>query len=352
MRNWLWTLIILLVFLAFGTPHQANADPFIVGVSIPLTGDVASAGTAVSNGIVLAGERLPDVTRRVQFVFEDNRYEARQSITAFRSLVDTHHVRAIYNWGEPPLHAIAPLAEREEVPVLAMSLDPVPSEGKLFSLLSINPARDYASTLVPSLRSRGFKKFKIVAAEDPFISAMVDGFRSQLKGDESLSVVATVLPTETDFRSIVSQVSADTYDALGVYLMPGQVSTFFRQSETLGRQIPAFGTDCFEDTEEIRLAGPRMAGAVYAQIDVPEWFQKAYRQRFNSDSHVSFAYNAYVFAAASAQVAELGLKNPREIMDAYKAFEDSQLAVSRGTISESKGQSYWKFPLIVKRIAP
>lgn len=341
------TFSIFTTLLCSLTSAKASAAPLKIGVSAPLTGDLALDGEATRNGFILARETIPSVDQYASFVFQDNRYDPKLAISAFRHLVDIEGVDAIYSWGESPLHGIAPLAEREQIPVIAMSLDPAPAVGKAFTMLSINPARDYAATLVPQLRARGLKRFAIVATEDPFIRAMVDGFRSELRNDEVLVVLNTVLPTEMDFRALNTSVKNTSFDALGVYLLPGQVSAFLRQIRGLKDSPVIFGTDCFESTEEIKLAGPIMLGSLYAQIDVPPWFHRAYRKRFESDSHVSFAYNAFIFAKTAAELAQRSDVRGRLLADAfrYARVEDGAFVAA-----QEDELGYWKFPLIVKRV--
>ena len=66
--------------------RNVRAEPFTVGVAIPLTGDLAAYGAAVQNGFALSREDFPNST--VKIAFEDNRYDAKQSLSAYRALVD------------------------------------------------------------------------------------------------------------------------------------------------------------------------------------------------------------------------------------------------------------------------
>ncbi len=82
-------------------------------------------------------------------------------------------------------------------------------------------------------------------------------------------------------------------EALGVYLLSGQVGAFYRELSKQGVLVHTFGTDVFESRAEIQAAGRAMQGAVYPNLRVPEDFRERYRSTFAKDSQISYAYNAY-----------------------------------------------------------
>jgi ABC-type branched-subunit amino acid transport system substrate-binding protein len=277
-----------------------------VGVSLPLTGDLAEYGQAVKNAILLAQNTS---NAAVQYVFEDNQYDSQMALSAYRKLVTAEKVHMLFSWGEVPLAAIANLAEREEVPLLAMSIDPTPAMGKQYVLRTINPANEFAKVMLTHLRSSGFKKFAVVQAEDPFMSSMVSGLKASMEKGESLNVLAEFSPIEQDFRATISKLrGANTFDALGVYLISGQVSTFFKQLKSNNVQMPTFGTDCFEGQLEIQSAEGAMEGALSPNLVVPDSFRELYVKMYGNDTQLSYAYNAYetfgIISGLPALVAE------------------------------------------------
>jgi ABC-type branched-subunit amino acid transport system substrate-binding protein len=269
-----------------------QAEPFTIGVSAPLTGELAEYGEAVRNGFLLSSTEHADSPLR--FIFEDNKYDAKESLSSYRSLVTIQGVDLLFSWGETPLHAIAPLVERAGMPTVAMSVDAGPAQGKNSIIIAVNAPRQFAETVIADLRSRELKKICFVATEDPFLFALIDQFKLSISSDESINVVATVPPQDRDFRSLVTKLKGTSAcEALGVYLLSGQVGVFYRELAKQGLSLHTFGTDVFESREEIKAAGRAMHGAVYPNLYVPSEFRERYQSSFAKDSQISYAYNAY-----------------------------------------------------------
>jgi ABC-type branched-subunit amino acid transport system substrate-binding protein len=288
------TLKQLIISLLVSTP--VLAEPFTIGVSAPLTGELAEYGEAVRNGFMLSNSDRPDSP--VRFVFEDNKYSAKEALSAYRSLVTVKGVDLLFSWGETPLHAIAPLVQRAGTPTVAMSVDAMPAQGRSSILIAVNAPRQFAETVITDLRARELRKVCFVVTEDPFLFALIDQFKLAIEGDESVSVVATVQPDERDFRSLVTKLKGSSKcDALGVYLLSGQVGAFYRELSKQNLVIHTFGTDVFESRAEIEAAGSAMQGAVYPNLHVPSEFRSRYQTTFAKDSQISYAYNAYALGA-------------------------------------------------------
>jgi ABC-type branched-subunit amino acid transport system substrate-binding protein len=99
----------LFIFLSIITvaSSQSNAEDtkshdFTIGVSIPLTGDLAEYGSAVRNGIEFAKSRFHGEFEHIHLIFEDNRYDGKTSLTIFQKF-QARNVALIYSWGERSL---------------------------------------------------------------------------------------------------------------------------------------------------------------------------------------------------------------------------------------------------------
>lgn len=151
-------LALLLVFSPILSPagevFASDPEPIVlkIGASIPLTGDLADYGAAIRNGFKLAESKFPERFKHLQIAFEDNRYSAQEAITVFRKLTLNHQMDLIYSWGEAPFSATAPLAEKERIPLLALSIDETPALGKRYSLRVGNSPEELLTPLLEVLR--------------------------------------------------------------------------------------------------------------------------------------------------------------------------------------------------------
>lgn len=329
-----------------------SEDPKI-GVLVPLTGPLAEFGIAVKNGFELAQLEHPERFAKLGFVFEDSRYDAKTSITALSKLAWRRDISLVYNWGTATGEALAPVAEAREIALITNSQTPSLSENREYVLRFVNPAEDFSKALLKSLRQRGMKRIAVVKAELGYINELLEGVQRNLAMDETLEVVDTYSPEEQDFKSTITKLKAKDYDAVGVFLITGQISQFYRQAAAQNLSVPTFGSDFFESRAEIADAGPSIEGAFYSNVVVSDAFKTKYFERFGSDTHLTYASNAYDFALLSADL----FANFAPGESAAATLRRYQEVQSRdGTSGEFayketlQGDKYFTFPIGVKQI--
>jgi branched-chain amino acid transport system substrate-binding protein len=326
---------------------EAHGEPLRIGVSVPLTGDLAEYGVAVQRGFELAAAEAGGKT--LEWSYEDNKYDGAQGILAYRRLRDSHKADLLFSWGEAPLHAIAPIAEREGMPTIAMSVDTVPVEGKKWTVLSVNPPSDFISTLYASLKEKSFSRMGFVVSDDPFTRGMYEEFLKAVRPPVATTLVATVTPGERDFKSIALKLARADFDAVGVFLLSGQVSQIYKELGRTKFSAQTFGTDVFESPTEIKAAGARMQGALYANIRVPKEFEARYLARYASNSQIAFAYNAYVvgrWLATDFRAFSAGADPATLLSAVLRGPQGEPIGIRRS----EKGFSYLRFPIAVKKV--
>jgi ABC-type branched-subunit amino acid transport system substrate-binding protein len=342
--------ITLMLTLGVLSSH-VSAEPFTVGVALPLTGDLAAYGHAVRNGFTMSAAESP--SSKVQMRFEDNRYDARESLSAFRKLVDQQKVDLLFSWGETPLQSIAPLIERTGVPTLVMSLDPTPAYGKKWIVVTVNHPRDFIKVLRERLRKQGVHSVGFILTEDPFLQALYQEFAASALPDETVGLIGSVTPGDTDLRSLTLKASREKYDALGIYLLAGQIQRFYREAARIGFAPVTFGTDGFESREEVEASGKAMHGAIYPNLAVPEDFQRRYVATFHRNDQISFAYNAYIVglwihSTFGTPVGPSSIKPDRESV--RKALMAASFQGGATLMVSPQNSTHIAFPLVVREI--
>jgi ABC-type branched-subunit amino acid transport system substrate-binding protein len=332
-------------------PESTDPPSFKVGVSLPLTGDLAEYGAAVRNGIQLARSKFPNEFQRLSLDFEDNRYDAKTAL-AILSKFEGQKVDLVYSWGEVPFNAIAPVAEARQLALTAYSLDNSSARNSRFIVLTSNHPRSLTAPLMRALRDSGAKRIGIVKMEDPYINASITGLTANLLPGEELKIISTVLPGGMDTKPHALRVKSSSVDVLGVYLYPGQISSFYRNLSQLRVLIPTFGTDIFESRAEIRSAGQAMHGALYPNFEIPEWFEDEYRQRFKNDAQISYAYNGYAWAIITAHVFKSvsGKISSEDLIGRFKTVSSAEVGINFIPNKLPEGVFCYEFPAIVRRV--
>lgn len=290
----LWIAIIVVGVLPWSATAQHQAFKF--GISAPLSGVLAEYGAAVRNGVILAIADNPETLnpKAIEIIYEDSQWDPKTAIAAFNALKDIKKVSLIYNWGNPTSEAVAPVAEQYKVPLLAMSSDYAITKNKKYIIRTVPPAAAIGKMLAEHLRKKGYKRLGIVSAENSYVRGLYEGVKAEYtEQGESVDLIEQIALDQQDFKSLVVKIKNRPYDALGVFLISGQVSSFFKQSAVQGLHLPTFGADFFGSQTEINAAGESINGSVFPDLGVTKEFQARYLKRFGNDIQIAFAANAY-----------------------------------------------------------
>jgi branched-chain amino acid transport system substrate-binding protein len=268
-----------------------------IGIIAPLTGPLAEYGEAFKNGVVLAQEKNDN--KNIDFIFEDSSEDPKKAISAFYKLKDQDKVKVIFNWGAASSQAIAPLVEDSNILFLSNSSEPDITNRSKYIVRTAYKAEDYASTMWGYFRENGYKNIGIVKLDIVFFNELLRGLESAKKTDESISIIDNYTSFgDRDFRTSILKLknSKSLPDALGVFLVQGQVSQFYTQANVYSLKIQTFGTDVFESQSELDAAGKYMNNATYAINDFSSDFKVEYKNKYGNISQISYAANAYDIA--------------------------------------------------------
>lgn len=277
----------------------AYAEPFKVGLILPLSGSVAEFGDAVKNGVDLFKADYPN--NNLTFFYEDSRYDGPTSISAFNKLIGSDKVDIVYTWGSAPSAVIAPIAEFKKFPAVLMSGDKEIVKDKKFSIDFSNDLEEFSKVELEELRRKGHKKFAIVKSEIQYLETLVKGLKDNLKKDESLEILESFQPgVQVGFQSTLTKLKLNLkknrYDAVGVFLTNGQLSSFYRKMHDQDISIPTFGSDFFDSSTERRESGTSMIGGIWTTLGITEKFESKYKNRYNKKDQIGFAAGAYDLA--------------------------------------------------------
>ena len=128
-------------------------------------------------------------------------------------------------------------------------------------------------------------------AENTYVQGLYDGLKNNLGGGMHIEIVERYNMSENNFRSSVLKIRSKQYDVIGVFLISGQVSAFYRQLAEQKVSAPTFGTDFFESTSEIRDAKGGMNGAIYPHLGTNEEFRNNYIIIYGNDFQIAYAGN-------------------------------------------------------------
>jgi branched-chain amino acid transport system substrate-binding protein len=293
-------LIAIIGFILTGS--SSVAEPIKIGIIIPLTGGLSEYGMAFQNGVKLAEEIDKGISQKIRFLIEDSQYDNRQALTAFDKLSGPEKCPIVFVWGSGPSEAIAPLAQRKHLPLITLG-EHTAAVGRPNVITFTNPSSQFTSSLAKVLQGRGYKKLALVMTQITYFETLSTNLKDSLASDQELNVIGTYQPTDNDFKTTVIKLKAAHADAVGIYLLNGQVSQFYKQMKSQNIELPTFGTDIFESSSEIKNSEPTIEGALYAHNVVIDKFRKRYISTYGTDVQLPTAARGYDFANLVANLA-------------------------------------------------
>lgn len=324
-----------------------------VGFIGPLSGEVASYGQAARNGIEMAILEQPEAFSNIRFIYEDDRFDSKGALSAYRKLLDIDKVDFVFPVGARAGAALAPVAQRDHIPLIGLMYSNEYAIGRPYVIRFANDATQFSHALMSYLRKKGYRSFGVVKSEFQFLNDLTQDFLTNLQGEERAEVVGSFEPTELDFRSLIVKLKSKKYDALAVFLLTGQVSQFYLQAKNLGLKPTTFGTDFFANSDEIQKADGGMEGAVFADNKVDEKFTHIYRERFGNDSQIVFAGLAYDFATLLASLFRDCESKPsaEEILRRFESSAPRYGVTGRYELKQAPDTGkFFDFPIVIKKI--
>ena len=340
-------ILISFIFFTFIICNTANvfsqnskiSDKLKIGVLIPLTGPLAEYGVAVQNGFELAKKELPEINDKFEFIYEDTQYDGAKTLNAFKKLQTRKDISLFYCWGAGPSNVLAPVAEQYKAPTVIITLEKGVAKNRKHLIQPFLYYSDRANEiLLEHTRKLNLKKFAILKTELVFTNTLYDNLKTKLKNGESIEVTESFNPDEKDFRPSLLKLKDKSIDAVGVFLIPGQISLFYKQVKELGLKFATFGTDAFDSKNEIIDSGELIEGAFFPTVLVKEEFSKIYKETFKNDSQLPFAAEANSFITMLNTVIaknELKKYTSEEILKAIHSAKPQDTAVGRYEFKET-----------------
>jgi branched-chain amino acid transport system substrate-binding protein len=339
-----------------GSQELLAQERIKIGIIAPFTGPLAEFGVALRNGIVLAQKTSPNALSKIDFVYEDSQYNPQTAISIFRRFTADTQVKLVINFGCPTSQAIAPIADQTRTPTALFCSSLLLTKGKKYSFGLCSPANEWASILWSHLDSQKLNNLCLVLTQNDYLMNEFKALELEMKRyskPHSLAVIEEYSPTDTDFRSSVLKLGTKQCNALGVYLLPNQVRTFFHQSRHLKLKTQIFGTDVFESRDEIAASNGGMEQAVFVNLAVPEKFKEQYISEFKNDNQVTMACIVHDFVSRLPGVlqSEHTSTASEQIIRAIQESGTQNGACGTSSFVRSdSGEQFIRYPLTLKTI--
>jgi branched-chain amino acid transport system substrate-binding protein len=287
--------VFALVMTLLTTPVVAAENPATkpivkIGVTIPLTGDVAYMGEGVRNAVTMALQALPPDTKYAyQVVFEDDGLEAKRAAASVNKMISSDKIDAVISFSSGTAGVVSPIAEQNKIVHFGIATSASIADGD-YNFNHWTPTEEFARLMVAELQRRGIKKVAGIFMNQQGYMAVRDSFVRQIKGtDISLVTDKIVNPSERDFRGILAKAKAQNPEIYMIVFLTPQLEILTKQIKEAGITQPVTSIEAFGTSNEPSL----FEGLWYVDsAEAKSSFYTQYRARF-AKSPAAGAPNAY-----------------------------------------------------------
>lgn len=332
--------------LALALP--AAADEVLVGVQLPMTGNVASwAGGPIQRGIDLAYEQATAGGATYKMELEDNASDKTQAITLANRFIAQDKATVLLGPPTSPLAmAVAPVANQMQVPILALGVSrEITKSGEWAFKMYQNPSEVIVPTVAYMVEQLHPKKVAVVFMRDNEAGVAYKNMAvDYLKGHGVEEVMEeSVLTADTDFTALATKLADAELDGIFLATLPEAAANIVIQARQAGLDpaVRLFASDSMGAQAYAQIGGAAVEGTVYPALffvgspdPTTQAFVAAYRAKYGEDPD---QYAAIGFGAMSLVAEAIKLAGPdadrAKIRDALATIHDFPVPLGAGKLT-------------------
>jgi len=304
-------IVIIGGYYMWKSPSQpAETGPIKIGLSSPMTGELASYGDGFYGGAALAVKEINDAGgingRKIELVIGDDQCNPSVAVSAMTKLTSIDKVIAVVGpMCSAAAGASASVAQAAGIPTLLTASAPglTKAGNYIFRNYPSDSAQGkFAAEFVYNKLSK--KKAAVIYVKNDWGQGLNDVFTERFKqlGGE-IVYSESILQTSTDLRTQIAKAKAANPDILYFAVYVSNSIAGLKQIKNMGLNIPILGGDAFLDDSLVKL--PEASGILFTsgKTNNPADFQDKVKQVSNKTPN-GFTPYAYDAIKTLAQVIE------------------------------------------------
>ncbi len=318
-------LCVLSALLVISGCSKKEPREIKIGAILPLTGDNAVYGVAIKNGIELGIEEINENggirDKKITVIFEDDRAEPSQTISAYKKLTQVNRVPLILGgvFSASSL-AIAPISQRDKVILLSPTSSSVDLTNAGPWFFRIYPSDTYdgiflANFAFHDLKARSAAILYLQVSSTTAIAKVFEEKFSALGGNTVLSEGHA--EGTTDFRVTLSRLKDFKSDIVFLPSYLEEMAIMLKQAKELGIGAQFLSISTFNDPKILELAGNAAENVLFStpyfdptsSDELTRSFVSSFRTRYNDAPNIWAGYGYDVIRIASKALEDAG-KSP------------------------------------------
>lgn len=355
----------LLGNLFAGCGDQAKSDEIKIGANFELTGNVANYGTMGLDGLKLAIKQANDAGgingKKIVLVTADNKSEASEAANSATKLISTDKVKVLVGPATTAnVLATTQIASDSKVPLVApMATSPkiTVDNGKvkpyIFRSCFIDPLQgDVMATFATKTLKAKTAAIYVDSSSD-YSKSLAQVFKEKFEaaGGKVLMEEA-FLQKDQDFKATLTKIKGANADVIFVPAYYEEVGKIVKQARELGITNPIIGTDGWDDTKVVDIAGAAALNNTFFSTHYSEQdkevqgFIEAFKAEYKKDPNVFAALGYDAGKMLIDAIKRAGSDDPEKIRKALEETKDLQ--VGTGMITMDPNHNPIKSAVIIE----
>lgn len=289
--------------------NASSSDTLILGGIGPLTGAAATYGNAVKNGAELAVDEINEAGGvngiKLRLEFEDDEHDAEKSVNAYNTLKDNGAKIIIGSVTSVPCVAVADKTKEDNMFQLTPSGSSVEciANDNAFRVCFSDPNQGIASAQYISEHNLAKKVAVIYNSSDVYSQGIYEKFTKEAasRGIEITTAEAFTKDSATDFNVQLQKIKQSGAELVFLPIYYQEAALILTQAKTLGLDTKFFGCDGLDGLTSQLGDNASIANGVMlltpfaadAKDEKSVKFVEAYKAKFNDETPIQFAADAY-----------------------------------------------------------
>ncbi len=338
---------------AGGGEQKAAGDEIVIGANFELTGNHAQYGANANNGLKLAVKEINDAGgvngKKIKIVEADSKSEAAESVNAATKLISDDKVVALVGPAVTAnVIAESQVATDNMIPIIAPAAtnpDVTVENGKVkpyvFRACFIDPQQSEVMAQFARKDLMANTAVLYLDSSSDYSKSLGKIFKERFEADGGTVVMEEAfLAKDQDFKAALTKIQTANADVIFVPAYYEEVGKIIKQARELGITAAILGTDGWDDSKVIDIAGKDALNNTffcthYFEGDAEvQPFIKAYKAEYNTDPNV-FAALGYDAGKMLVNAIDKAGNDSKKIRDNIEAITDLQVGTGKITMDPS-----------------
>ncbi|NLZ49401.1 MAG: ABC transporter substrate-binding protein [Clostridiales bacterium] len=349
----LLTAVLVGASLFTGCKKEDSGDTIKVGLNYELSGQVATYGRSLVEGIELAFEEINNnggvLDKKIEAVKMDNKSDTAESANITTKLATKEKVVLILGAATSGnTKAAAPMANKYKVPLVSASATAddvtVDKDGKVRDYIFKTCFSDsFQGVIMAKFAGEELaakKAAMLVDTTSDYSKGLADSFKKNYTGQ--IVAEEAYKSKDTDFKAVLTNIKATNPDVLFVPGYYEEVGLIIKQARELGIEAPVLGGDGYDSPKLLELAGKDALNKVYytnhySSQDTSEEvtkFKEAFKAKYNKEPDAFNALGYDLGYLAVDAIKRAGKADAEAIKEALAATKDFKAVTGTLTMDE------------------